>query len=94
MYSQVVTLKPNTLFINDEKFANIKNVIEKQNKKVNDFGSFICIEHDKFMITLSELYELEIYYNDYDTEIDSNIIDIEKIIKSRIKPFEFLYTKN
>lgn len=82
------TVSPN-VFLLGTKFEKIKKEVKLLSCESDDFETEIVLHFSKYSIGLNYTYELEIYYEEMDKEIELQVNNIEKIIQNQINKFKF-----
>lgn len=89
MYKNFKNYNPNSLYLG-KNFNEIKKYLKNTFSSTEDLGSQLILKFSNFFIVLSELLELDVYYDKFTSEINNYINNIEEIIKNNIINFEFI----
>lgn len=85
---KIITLTPNKLLLG-KYFSEVKESIKSKNDNIEDLGKIIYINYSDYFMTLSDIYELDIYYFNQSKDLNRNIEKVENIIKEKINNFTF-----
>lgn len=88
MDCKIITLTPNKLLLG-KYFSEVKENIKSKNNNIEDLGKIIYINYSDYFMTLSDMYELDIYYFNELKDLNCNIEKVESIIKEKINNFTF-----